>query len=79
MCLKDFYDLFSGNQLVDHHKHVPSLRTTDIENHERRNNIRVKGFCENLEKGNLAVLMLHIIREIKPECNRSIRSNGQTS
>ncbi|XP_059580455.1 ankyrin repeat and SAM domain-containing protein 6 isoform X3 [Alligator mississippiensis] len=46
-----------GNQLVDHHKHVPSLRTTDIENHERRNNIRVKGFCENLEKDELTGIL----------------------
>ncbi|XP_019364279.1 PREDICTED: ankyrin repeat and SAM domain-containing protein 6 [Gavialis gangeticus] len=46
-----------GNQLVDYHKHVPSLRTTDIENHERRNNIRVKGVCENLEKDELTGIL----------------------
>ncbi|XP_074844005.1 ankyrin repeat and SAM domain-containing protein 6 isoform X2 [Carettochelys insculpta] len=46
-----------GNQLGDHQKLVHSLRTSDIENHERKNHIRVKGICENLEKDELTSIL----------------------
>ncbi|XP_005307091.2 ankyrin repeat and SAM domain-containing protein 6 isoform X1 [Chrysemys picta bellii] len=46
-----------GNQLGDHQKLVHSLRTSDIENHERRNHVRVKGVCENLEKDELTSIL----------------------
>ncbi|XP_025949690.2 ankyrin repeat and SAM domain-containing protein 6 isoform X2 [Dromaius novaehollandiae] len=46
-----------GNQLVDHQQLIPILRTSDVENHERRNHIRVKGGCENLEKDELTGIL----------------------
>ncbi|XP_032038264.1 ankyrin repeat and SAM domain-containing protein 6 isoform X1 [Aythya fuligula] len=46
-----------GNQLVDHQQLFPILRTSDVENHERRNHVRVKGGCENLEKDELTGIL----------------------
>ncbi|XP_067147249.1 ankyrin repeat and SAM domain-containing protein 6 isoform X2 [Apteryx mantelli] len=45
-----------GNQL-DHQQLIPVLRTSDVENHERRNHVRVKGGCENLEKDELTGIL----------------------
>nr|XP_010297958.1 PREDICTED: ankyrin repeat and SAM domain-containing protein 6-like [Balearica regulorum gibbericeps] len=46
-----------GNHLVDHQQHVPILKTSDVENHERRNHVRVKGGSENLEKDELTGIL----------------------
>ncbi|XP_010287234.1 PREDICTED: ankyrin repeat and SAM domain-containing protein 6-like, partial [Phaethon lepturus] len=46
-----------GNHLVDHQQVVPILRTSDVENHERRNHVRVKGGSENLEKDELTGIL----------------------
>ncbi|XP_050748201.1 ankyrin repeat and SAM domain-containing protein 6 isoform X3 [Gymnogyps californianus] len=46
-----------GNHLVDHQQLVPILRTSDVENHERRNHVRVKGGSENLEKDELTGIL----------------------
>ncbi|XP_009951449.1 PREDICTED: ankyrin repeat and SAM domain-containing protein 6, partial [Leptosomus discolor] len=46
-----------GNHLVDHQQLVPVLRTSDVENHERRNHVRIKGGSENLEKDELTGIL----------------------
>ena len=51
------HGFFLGSHLVDHQQLVPILKTSDVENHERRNHVRVKGGSENLEKGNLTLLL----------------------
>lgn len=55
---------FLGNHLVDHQQLVPILRTSDVENHERRNHVRVKGGSENLEKGNLTLLLQSSTKDV---------------
>ncbi|XP_040520307.1 ankyrin repeat and SAM domain-containing protein 6 isoform X1 [Gallus gallus] len=46
-----------GNHLVDHQQLFPILRTSDVENHERRNHMRTKGGGENLEKDELTGIL----------------------
>lgn len=42
---------------MDHQQLGPILRASDVENHERRNHVRVKEGSENLEKGNFTLLL----------------------
>lgn len=60
---------FLGNHVVDHQQLVPILRTSDVENHERRNHVRVKGGSENLEKGNLILLLQRSTKEVLNRIN----------
>lgn len=54
---RDILCFFLGNHLVDHQQLGPILRASDVENYERRNHVRVKEGSENLEKGNLTLLL----------------------
>ncbi|XP_065523873.1 ankyrin repeat and SAM domain-containing protein 6 isoform X2 [Lathamus discolor] len=46
-----------GNHLVDHQQLVPLLRASDVENHDRRNHMRIKGGSESLEKDELTGIL----------------------
>ncbi|XP_062464962.1 ankyrin repeat and SAM domain-containing protein 6 isoform X2 [Pezoporus occidentalis] len=46
-----------GNHLVDHQQLVPLLRTSDVENHDRRNHVKIKGGSEILEKDELTGIL----------------------
>lgn len=56
------HGFFLGNHLVDHQQLVPILRTSDVDNHERQNHVKVKGGSENLEKGNLPLLYYRVVK-----------------
>lgn len=60
---------FLGNHLVDHQQLVPILKTSDVENHERRNHVRLKGGSENLEKGNLTLLLPSSTKKVQNRSN----------
>lgn len=63
------HGFFLGNPVVDHQQLVPIMRTSDVENHERRNHVRVKGGSENLEKGNLTLLLQSSTKEVLNRIN----------
>lgn len=63
------HGFFLGNHLVDHQQLVPILRTSDVENHERRNHVRLKGGSENLEKGNLTLLLHSSTKKVLSRSN----------
>ncbi|XP_010213053.1 PREDICTED: ankyrin repeat and SAM domain-containing protein 6 [Tinamus guttatus] len=46
-----------GNQLMEHQQFIPTLRSSDVENHERRNHVTVREGCENLEKDELTGIL----------------------